>query len=473
MTAERDLDFRLASWLDERATTGVPEDLLERSLARVERVTQRPSLLTRDAYALPWLGTGRAPLAAPLLLLLAVVLAVVLVVVGSQLVLPRLTVVVPPPRTSEPQRTLGPTEAPPTDTPAPADTRPPALPAETSMFAAMYGIAPFGDSIAWVSTEAAIYRTEDAGLTWRTVQPVGYSKAWVALFVDADTAYVNIGDGTTIASTHDGGASWTTTVFDAGDGYAPTITFRDALTGAVTFVDRARENSSKGLGLIVFSTTDGGATWTGPVRGTQPRIPDALNKIEPPIDNVLVDSSGKRPGTTYNNDFYLSVDGGISWQKHTFPINSISRPNNLKNVDQVFVEPNGRLLVELSASPDGPGGHPNGIYESTDDPAAWTLLYTETETDSVQFLSATTWIAHFNPANRIRITLDAGATWADLTSTTQLYYAAGPTFGSLRTSWFTVECRPPPYEPQCSHSDRTTGLFVTTDGGATWSEVGG
>jgi hypothetical protein len=48
MTTERSLDFRLAAWLDEQAGSVVPDDLLERSLARVASVRQRPGWLVRN-----------------------------------------------------------------------------------------------------------------------------------------------------------------------------------------------------------------------------------------------------------------------------------------------------------------------------------------------------------------------------------------------------------------------------------------
>src|SRR5262249_57990966 len=62
------------------------------------RASPRPATLTRAAYALPWVGARRAPLAAPLALLLAALLLITAVVlVGSQLVQPRLTVIAPAP----------------------------------------------------------------------------------------------------------------------------------------------------------------------------------------------------------------------------------------------------------------------------------------------------------------------------------------------------------------------------------------
>jgi dipeptidyl aminopeptidase/acylaminoacyl peptidase len=119
MTTERNLDFRLAAWLDERATSTVPDDLLARSLDRVATVRQRPALLTRDAYEGPWLGVGRTPLAAPLLLILLALLVAVVVAVGSQLLRPLVSVIIPPAPSAP--ATSGPTLEPlPSETPTPA-----------------------------------------------------------------------------------------------------------------------------------------------------------------------------------------------------------------------------------------------------------------------------------------------------------------------------------------------------------------
>jgi photosystem II stability/assembly factor-like uncharacterized protein len=481
MTTDRDLDLHLASWFDERTTSAPPADLLSRALGRVDKTRQRPRLLTAGAYARPWWGSNGAPLAAPVIIVVLTLLVVVLVVAGAQLVVPRLTVVLPAP-TPGPSSTALPTSAP---LATPLDTRPPAQSVQASVFGTAWDPIPFGDNVAWIRTNDApgsprgaawpglLYRTEDAGQTWRAVQPAGFSQPWANAFVDANTAYVKVGDGASIAFTHDGGASWTTTTLDAGAGIAPAFVFPDSMHGFVTFVDPALDSAPGGTGLLVFSTTDGGATWSGPVRSTQPHLADGSNKLESPIGPYLVESSGQAPGKPFQNDFYLSADGGGTWRKYTFPINSISSRNDLKVVDQLFAEPNGRLLVEFSASPSGRGGHPNGIYESTDDPAAWRLLYTESDGDGdVQFLSATTWILRSGAPNEILTTLDAGLTWSKVTSTTSVPYAVTPVFGSAHTAWFTIECRWIPDQPNCPRTQSPKLLFVTTDGGATWREVG-
>jgi len=117
MTAERDLDFRLAAWLDERATSVVPDDLLARSLARVATVRQRPGWLVGDAGPGKPVTLGRTVVPVWALAFLVAALALAVVVIGANL-LPNLTRVAPAPSA---QTTEAPTSEPePTATAAPA-----------------------------------------------------------------------------------------------------------------------------------------------------------------------------------------------------------------------------------------------------------------------------------------------------------------------------------------------------------------
>lgn len=469
MTAERDLERQLATWFDERAVTAPPPDLLARSLARAARVGQRPAVLTRDRWTGGTWRLGALPLPAPALLLLLLLFASALIIAGSQLIQTRLPVIAPGP-TSGPEAT----QAAPTLEPTLIATEAPGNPATATLFATLHDVAAFGD-VAWVTTEAVIYRTEDAGATWRAVQPAGWTLPFSESFVDADTAYVPVGDGLTIAATHDGGRTWTSNTIDLGKNpTAPVLSASSPMDAMATYVDQAHFNKSDGTGLFVFTTSDGGTTWSGPAHGLQPNQQASMGKLEPANKEFLLDVPGKFPSKPFANYFDLSTDGGVNWTRYTFPISKISPKADQKGVGDVFMEPNGHFLAELGATPDGPGTFPVAIYESTDDAAVWRLLYTEPSPGDygVQFLSPTTWIVRSGAPSAISTTTDVGATWQTVTPSMSLYDTGNKVFGSVSTGWTSLECRWLPTPNGCDRQQHSLFLFVTTDGGRTWSQVG-
>ena len=85
MTTERDLDWRLASWLDDAATPTVPDTLLARSLARVEATRQRPGWLVRDRGRSPGAATGQVPAWRRRRLAVSFAVAVIVVMLGAGL----------------------------------------------------------------------------------------------------------------------------------------------------------------------------------------------------------------------------------------------------------------------------------------------------------------------------------------------------------------------------------------------------
>jgi len=119
MTAERDLDFRLAAWLDERAASVVPEDLLARSLARVATVRQRPGWLVGGASVGKPVTLGRSAVPAWVVVIAIAVAAVAVLAIGTNL-LTNVIVIEPSPTggpTGAPASQLEPTTSPPTPGP--------------------------------------------------------------------------------------------------------------------------------------------------------------------------------------------------------------------------------------------------------------------------------------------------------------------------------------------------------------------
>jgi photosystem II stability/assembly factor-like uncharacterized protein len=471
MTLDRDLDRRLVVWLDERAVAAAPADLLARSLARVDATRQR-AVWRFPVVALGGPATiGRRTVPAWALLLIVGLLVAALLVVGGQIVR-RYLAVVPQPTTLP---TLPSTQTP--QTPAPTEPRLPGLPAQAGQFSTTQQIVAASDRVVWLATETAIYRTEDGGATWRAVQPEGWIRPYSEAFVDADTAYVPIGDGSTIAVTHDGGASWATSALPAHGAGSPIFAFASASTGSVTYADPNHYNKKDGTGLFVFGTTDGGATWTGPAHGLQPHIPNEMNKLYAATGSYLINN-----GPTW---FDLSEDGGVSYKRYTFPTGPQAPKSASKDVTQAIRGTDGHLLITMDIYVDQPGvGFPAFVWRNGDGPASWTkIAKLPAVAGPLQFLSEDTWVLTGGAPSRILSTTDAGATWRTVIPPFSLYHVqAGfgtPSWTSVDTGWIVDECQDLTYRDDgsptgydCGDRSRDLVLLVTTDGGATWREVG-
>ena len=340
------------------------------------------------------------------------------------------------------------------------------------MFADLGSFFAASDDVTWVSTATAMYRTEDTGRTWRAVQPAGWSSTGMTTFVDADTAYFSTGGRpAAIYATHDGGSSWTRTSVDAGaDVIWPTFSFQTPTSGFATFVDPARDDAPAGTGLLVFATTDGGVTWTGPMPGVQPHLDASMNKLEPANGAFLVHSAGKG-SFAFENWFFVSADGGVTWTRYAFPTGKLAPKNVMKGVGEILREANGHLLISLGVQSSG-SPIPEAIYESGNDTSTWRLVSEAPPGDmSVQLLSDTTWV--LTGPDEIRTTTDAGAHWTSLVPPASLFYEQPSLqFATLRTGWATLECQHVKGH-DCGTNPRAIVLFVTTDSGATWTPIGG
>jgi photosystem II stability/assembly factor-like uncharacterized protein len=477
MTLEQALDLQLATLLDERSEAVPPSDLLARSLARVAVTRQRsrwrfPAVVLRGSATF---GRRTVP-AWGLLVLVALVLAA-LIVVGDQIVQRYLAVV--PVQTTLPSidSTRGPESS------VPADTSPPALPIQAGALATTQQIAAFGDRVAWVGTETAMYRTEDGGATWRSVQPEGWSQPYAESFVDAATAYVSIDGGPEIAATHDGGSTWTTTVLDAAGEGSPTFAFSSASTGFVTFVDQSHYDKKDGTGLLIFRTADGGATWSGPTHGLQPHLVASSNKLYAPLGQFYVSSAGISDQYAYENYFDLSEDGGATYTRYDFPTGPLAPKRFMKTVEAIVRGDDGHLLIAIRIDAVQKE-FPVVVYRNGDDPSSWTqVAEIPAVAGPLQFLSGSTWVLTGGAPSKILSTTDSGATWRTVIPPMSLYHLqAGfgtPRWTGVETGWIVDQCldltfhddgSPTGYD--CGDRSRDLVLLVTTDGGATWTEIG-
>ena len=397
----------------------------------------------------------------------AAALAVVLVAgglaVGSGLV--RLPSVVLP---SNSQPPVGSPEASPSAaevTPGPSVPAPSAapvgLPATPGMFASVKEWRPVSATVGWVATSTALYRTPDRGTTWSDVGPLSVTATTIA-FVDPDTTYVaSGGTSSTIAATHDGGRSWVEAALNTGAiSGGPVFTFRSPLRGFATFYDLAG-----GPALRVFATADGGVTWTGPTAGSVPPLPGSFDKLDDPLGGFLTQRSGKFDNKPFDNRFYLSADGAMSWTDSRFPTGPLAPKDALKEIVDIVQDDGGPITMAITVD-----GGADAVYESTDDPASWRLVRKLPGPD-VQLLSPTTWVVATTPTE-FRSTVDAGEHWRTTASSTR--FRQLPRFATPDDAWLVVGCNPDsilPQEPHCDGTIRETIFLVTSDGGATWNRV--
>ena len=457
---DRQLELQLQAWYRAAVPdTEVAPAALRADVMAIPTLAPRPLVLVR-----PWSRFQLVAAAA----LLGVLVAGLLLASGTvHLVAPAPSASVPP--------TTPVTALPATPNPTPVDTRPAAQPPQAGMFATLFTLKAASDRVAWAKTETAIYRTEDTGETWRVAQPAGWAPEFSEGFVDADTAYVPTNDGDRINVTHDGGATWASSVLDAARGFGqPTFSFTSPTTVFATYVDPEKDATPDGSGLRVFATTDGGATWTGPTSGLQPPFKASFNKLEPAIGGYLISSAGKADSEPFENWFNLSADGGQTYTRYSFPVGPLAPRNALKSVDEVIRETNGRLLIAVRAD-GGQSALPQGVYESGDDTDSWRLVYEEPLLDGdVEFLSETSWVLTSGSPSEVRTTTDGGITWVTVARPDDVLTSATPQFATLQTGWVTQQCQwvlgaacGPSFDEA-----RAVLLLVTRDGGATWNVVG-
>ena len=475
MITNRDIDRQLGSWFEARATSIAPDGLLERSLGRVRATRQRPAWVVTDRWALRG-GTGYpSTRSARLMLALVALVAIAMVAaaVGGQFRgLPPVIVDPSPSPTisiapSPGAATPGPTERP-TPTPNNAFTTP------AGMFAEIDGSLLASETVGWISTPAGLYRTEDTGSTWTKLRPIGSSLPAASVFIDADTMYAASGGSpATIAATHDGGRSWIDVGIDVGAFSAgPIFSFQTAQIVFATFLDPNDSRPNASQTFHVYGTTDGGATWTGPEDGKVPHMAESMDKLNGPIAGFLYQSAGKADNKPFDNRFFLSADGGVTWTQYTFPINGLAPKGDMKDIRALVREDNGRIIFAIDAD-NGRTSFPVTIYESGDDTATWRLVQTlPTGGVNIQLLSPTTWIDFSTAPSQVRSTVDGGAHWRITTPATSLYYM-GAQFATPDTGWGTQDCHAS-WGPVglCDGKIDDPVMGVTKDGGATWTRLG-
>jgi hypothetical protein len=359
------------------------------------------------------------------------------------------------------------------------------------------------DSIGWAADGLGIYLTADQGRSWRTITPpnlanedvsgrigamdaVGQSDLWLVLEdVPGLVPYSQSKDGSDrgqgIDRSTNGGQTWT---FSA----LPGCLQECGANLSVSFVDPERGFATIGPALhgptMLFSTDDGGATWT-----RLGRLPD--------LGEVVVDGPGPTvqivfssaldgwavTGPTFGDSgqqtspggvLYRTTDGGASW----------SRAPGLSSRDQLALPTFfGKHTGVMLSNPEGVPRQSTSVFVTDDGGVTWTAHRLPTIAGLASFKPKGLGFrfAAIGPANwRIDVgsaiysTTNAGRTWtrsvpepkSEAGSVSSVVF---PSSGDGMAISLPPGCSGPtfaPHGPQCYPS-----LTVSRDGGSRWVPV--
>ena len=355
--------------------------------------------------------------------------------------------------------------------PLPASTEPGPTAAPADPFSRLMpgSVRAGSENVAWASTGALLYRTEDGGATWTDLQPPMPQAQALGVATDADTLFIIAPKASIpVSVTRDGGRSWNTVPFPGeAPGTWPELTFMTPDHGFARF--QVSESETR-----VYETKDGGRSWAGPVVGGTPE--GLLYLSQWSEKGITWASGGKADFKPFDNRFVYSLTGGKTWQIVRFPIGPQSPVNELKEVDALWADGTGRVVLAMSLG-DGPQ-----LYVSNDGGGSWQFVRSwrnflsgnSTVGYKVALLSGEEWVLVAEDGSGSWATVDGGTHWEKragipVAPMEEIVVASAERFWAIDRcdGQRTVTSAP---NPACGNRMDTL-LFVTSDGGRTWAQV--
>ncbi len=300
---------------------------------------------------------------------------------------------------------------------------------------------PVDMDVIYVGTlHAGIYKTIDGGQSWQPAQN-GLKRAEVSSLVidpqDPQTLYAGVILGG-VYKTTDGAQTWqaiNNQIDVPGGPFLATV--------ALDPTDRNHLYFTDSLGL--YETMDGGENWAKLEMPSCPKIITSM-VIVPTTPNTLYIADREN---SYDCDLgiYRSRDGGATWEPN------LMRTNILLQLlyQSLTIVPGPQERIFISGEVTGKGR----LYRTVDDGKTWERLL-EHKCDAMWIdPSQSGRIICASPeTNQLLLSLDWGDTWNPILSDT-----------SIRTISVSLHA-----EDTLIASGGESGLFLSTDNGATWSE---
>lgn len=292
---------------------------------------------------------------------------------------------------------------------------------------AVTGIADAPDTFLMGSTGGGVWKSEDAGQSWRNISDGFFGGAVGAIDVaDSDPNVIFVGTG-------------------SGD---------------------VRGNSSQGRG--VWKSNDAGRTWTFaglPESGAIRRI--VIHPTNPDI--VYATAFGHLFGRNRERGIYRSKDGGTTWQQVLYLNDSTGASDLAMNPRNPRVLYAGMWRAERKPWTMISGGGDGGVYKSVDAGDTWTKLAGGLPTGIVGKVGVTV-----SPANPDRVWAlveaepdgglyrsdDAGKTWSRINKENRIRQRA----------WYYTRVEADPQDEFTMYV-MNTSIYRSIDGGKTFTEI--
>ena len=345
-------------------------------------------------------------------------------------------------------------------TPLPAEINAPLVESPS-----LVSIEMFDEANGWGVTATQIVRTNDGGVSWYDVTPLGLNQAGYSIvgdYLDLTNAWVQAPDPNqfpnvgTIYRTSDGGLTWSSVASPFGSGE---IAFIDQENGWMM----ADLSSGAGSNAVsIFQSTDGGNSWARTytndpnLEGSSDTLPlgGIKGRITPiSMQTAWIGGFTYAPGTVY---LYRTDDQGKTWSRVEIALSPEAQAGDIV-VDQLKFISNSRGFLSLRVG----GDTLRTVFYTTDDGGnTWTPAAAEIpDAGQLDIISAQELV--FYGSDQFYVTRDGAKTWSIIppdVSFADIF--SSMSFANSSIGWVLT-----------SDSSDHRSLYKTTDGAATWYPI--